>query len=362
VDPLPTVTGVSSASITSPPTATDNCVGAVTGTTTDPLAYTSPGTYTVTWIYDDGNGNTSTQPQTVVVENGLPIVDAHGPYTVDEGGSMLLTATGSDPDDDSLTYEWDLDYDGVTFTADAVGASVPFSAAALSGPAARVVAARATDTASGSATDTATLMILNVVPTAADDAYTTYEGFPLTVGAPGVLGNDSDPVDTLHAGLATGPDHGTLTTFVHDGSFTYTPAVGFSGTDSFTYAAHDGDSFALATVTITVLPVFDASGQSEAVNEFLRYLSPTGNPVGLPSGTTGFELTMLYGPTTIPASFTAVLNGTPVTGLFSPAPGTTNTVPIPLEPGRNVLVLKVEGTLPTGRVATERDRLVFIVG
>src|SRR5690606_28001437 len=35
------------------PTATDNCAGVITATTTDPLNYTAEGTYTITWTYDD---------------------------------------------------------------------------------------------------------------------------------------------------------------------------------------------------------------------------------------------------------------------------------------------------------------------
>ena len=62
------------------------------------------------------------------------------------------------------------------------------------------------------------------------------EDTPLTVAAPGVLGNDGDedsPV-TLQASLVSGPAHGTLVLNV-DGSFTYTPAANFNGVDGFTY-------------------------------------------------------------------------------------------------------------------------------
>ncbi|MCX2682066.1 T9SS type A sorting domain-containing protein [Galbibacter sp. EGI 63066] len=48
-------------------TATDNCEGSINATTNDPLSYTDQGTYTITWNYDDGNGNTSSQTQNVVV-------------------------------------------------------------------------------------------------------------------------------------------------------------------------------------------------------------------------------------------------------------------------------------------------------
>ena len=65
---LPTISGQCSVTITTVPTATDNCAGGVTGVTTDPLTYTVPGTYTVTWKYSDGKGNSSTQQQTVIVQ------------------------------------------------------------------------------------------------------------------------------------------------------------------------------------------------------------------------------------------------------------------------------------------------------
>ncbi|WP_281233076.1 T9SS type A sorting domain-containing protein [Flavobacterium gelatinilyticum] len=66
---LPQITGFCSvlAAEIAIPTATDTCAGTINGTTTDPLNYTAAGTYTITWTYDDGNGNTSSQNQTVVV-------------------------------------------------------------------------------------------------------------------------------------------------------------------------------------------------------------------------------------------------------------------------------------------------------
>ena len=76
VAPLPTVTGVGTATIAAPPTATDNCVGSLTGTTPDPLTYSTLGTHTVTWTYADGRGNSSTQSQSVIVtaSNVAPVL------------------------------------------------------------------------------------------------------------------------------------------------------------------------------------------------------------------------------------------------------------------------------------------------
>ncbi|PKL83240.1 MAG: hypothetical protein CVV24_06005 [Ignavibacteriae bacterium HGW-Ignavibacteriae-3] len=70
---LPTVTGECSATVTAP-TATDACSGAVTGTTTDPLTYSSQGTFTITWTFSDANGNSVQQTQTVVVKDITPPV------------------------------------------------------------------------------------------------------------------------------------------------------------------------------------------------------------------------------------------------------------------------------------------------
>lgn len=49
------------------PTAIDNCTGTISATTTDPLNYNLPGNYVITWKYNDGNGNISTQQQNLNV-------------------------------------------------------------------------------------------------------------------------------------------------------------------------------------------------------------------------------------------------------------------------------------------------------
>jgi gliding motility-associated-like protein len=107
---LPTINEECSASL-SAPTATDNCVGAITATTTDATSYSSEGTYTVTWLYEDGNGNSRTQTQTVIIDDvtdpvpavaTLPDVVAECSTTLTAPTSMdncsgLITATTSAP-------------------------------------------------------------------------------------------------------------------------------------------------------------------------------------------------------------------------------------------------------------------------
>ena len=84
-------------------------------------------------------------------------------------------------------------------------------------------------------------------------AYSTNENGVLNQAAPGVLGNVTDADgDPLTAILVSDVSHGTLVLNA-DGSFTYTPAAGFIGSDSFTCKANDGTAdSSLLTVTITV--------------------------------------------------------------------------------------------------------------
>ena len=112
----------------------------------------------------------------------------------------------------------------------------------------------------GTVTDTGTVTItVNSVedaPTPVDDAFTTDEdvAFSGNVLADNGSGADSDgdgePV-TAVAGTYTSVEGGTITLGAN-GDFTYTPASGFSGTDSFTYHVTDGANTSTGTVTMTV--------------------------------------------------------------------------------------------------------------
>ncbi|MDA0739643.1 MAG: Ig-like domain-containing protein, partial [Nitrospirae bacterium] len=91
------------------------------------------------------------------------------------------------------------------------------------------------------------------VPIAIDDSYSANQGVALIIPAPGVVGNDFDPNgETLMAVINSNPNNGTVILNA-DGSFTYSPNGGFSGTDNLTYHAHDGDLESnVATVTLSV--------------------------------------------------------------------------------------------------------------
>ena len=104
-----------------------------------------------------------------------------------------------------------------------------------------------------------TVKKLNLAPVGISDTYATAEDTPLTQSVPGVLGNDTDDagMNPLTAILVAGPSHGTLALNA-GGSFVYTPAANFHGTDGFTYKVSDGSlTSADTTVTITVTSVND---------------------------------------------------------------------------------------------------------
>lgn len=124
----------------------------------------------------------------------------------------------------------------------------------------------------------------NDPPVAAYDSYSTVMQQALGVSAPGVLANDSDPNSTtITAVLVANPLHGALA-LAANGSFTYTPQLGFYGLDGFTYRASDGSLQSTTTnvtlnvtpFTLTLAPVEDATGntstpaKADGGNEDLR--------------------------------------------------------------------------------------------
>ena len=101
-------------------------------------------------------------------------------------------------------------------------------------------------------TATVTITVTNTPPTPGDDAATTDQDVAVIID---VLANDSDPDgDPLAVYSFTYEGAGTVV-LNEDGTFTYTPAVGFVGEDCFTYSVSDGEIGTepiLATVIITV--------------------------------------------------------------------------------------------------------------
>jgi streptogramin lyase len=98
----------------------------------------------------------------VETSNRAPVANAGGPYLVNEGSSIKLDGTGSsDPDGDSLTYQWDLNNDGVFETT---GAAPTFNA--IDGNSVQNVKLRVSDPAGLSDEQTVGVSIRNLAPSA----------------------------------------------------------------------------------------------------------------------------------------------------------------------------------------------------
>ena len=106
---------------------------------------------------------------------------------------------------------------------------------------------------------------------------------------------------------------------------------------------------------------YGKGGRPMDVNTFLGYEQPTEAQTILADGDKSYVVHVYYGRTIDPSTFTAELNRENVSDLFSPEPLTDEEVEIPLQKGRNTLILSVEGTRKDGKKASDTDRLVFIV-
>jgi uncharacterized repeat protein (TIGR01451 family) len=95
---------------------------------------------------------------------------------------------------------------------------------------------------------------LKVSPLAFADTYNATKDVPLSIGAPGVLSNDTGtPAPSAQTITSGATAQGGTVTLNADGSFSYTPASGFTGTDSFSYTVTNGlTPNDTATVTINV--------------------------------------------------------------------------------------------------------------
>jgi hypothetical protein len=132
----------------------------------------------------------------------LPSADAGGPYVTPEGTDVLLNATGSsDPQGGPLTYQWDFDYDGLTFTVDAAGATPLYTDVGRDKT--RTLAVRVTDVGGAQDIGTASLTVTNVAPSVSIGSNAPKDEGSLVT----VTGTATDPgwEDPLSATIDWGP-------------------------------------------------------------------------------------------------------------------------------------------------------------
>lgn len=280
--------------------------GLVSGT----LPYGAEGSYSVTVSASDGSGVPATQAfgWTVVHSNQLPSAGNDG-YATDRNVALVVAAPGvlgndSDPDNDALSTQLSADVlHGTLVLAADGGFSYQPTADFCGSDSFRY---RANDGSGNSNLATVSLGVTctNRPPQASADAYSTPRNVVLAVGAPGVLGNDSDPDDNpLTSQLQPGSASNGNVSLAANGSFSFTPTAAYCGPAGFSYRAHDGvTTSAASAVAINVactnqppVAVGAIAEQANAENDLINLSSaahfsdPDGNTLaytatGLPPG------------------------------------------------------------------------------
>ena len=187
---------------------------------------------------------------------GLPAITSTPLTSATANSPYSYTVVASDTAGNAMSYSLDVAPAGMTI--DAVTGTISWTPSTVQAGV-NAVTVRATNTLAKFVTQSFSVAValpVNRAPTANNDAYAMIMGSTLTVAAPGVLANDSDPDagDTLSAlnfsqGTATG-----ILTGNANGSFIYKPASSFSGMATLGYQAQDnrGGLSNAAAITITV--------------------------------------------------------------------------------------------------------------
>ncbi|MCL2656886.1 MAG: Ig-like domain-containing protein [Betaproteobacteria bacterium] len=222
---------------------------------------TSGQTDTFVYTIEDSDGSRSTTTLTITVSSG-----ANRPATFDGDSSASVTEDSgdyvrsgqiivTDPDDPAATIVAQTNVEGSygSFSIDADGHWIYTADNAKLKPLS--IPGQATDRFTIQSNDGTTFDIvitlngINDAPTAADDAITTAYNTAKSGQLPDA--SDGDDGQSITYAKDSDPTHGTLV--IHaDGSYTYTPDAGYSGTDSFTYTVSDGTDSTAYTVTVTV--------------------------------------------------------------------------------------------------------------
>ena len=207
--------------------------GTYTYTETD-LSFT--GTDTLSFSSNDGHGGARTSQAVISVGDGSTIITSTSGGT--GHGAITGSAVASDGFGDTMTYAvlsgpasgsvaLDAATGAYTYTPDASWVGGPLGSFTV----------RATDGHGGSSDIVVSLAETNAAPTAALTGGTGFEGHSI---AGAVVGADTDG-DALTYSLVAGhgPSHGAVI-LAADGTYAFTPAGGFFGTDSFQVSVSDG--------------------------------------------------------------------------------------------------------------------------
>jgi len=276
--------------------------------------YNGSDSFTYSVIDGQGGIDTATVNVTVIPVNDAPVANDDDFTTVEDTllgvAAPGVLANDSDMDGDSLTASLVADVSNGTLTFHTDGSFDYLPNADFNGIDSFTYVAIDGEADSNEATVTIEVSADNDAPVAVNDHYAAEEDTALVIDAPGVLSNDTDVEnDFLFAILETEPAHGILV-LQPDGSFTYTPDLNFSGTDTFTYLTQDEvEISAPATVTITIGAINDipvANDDSYLTDEDTPLVIAAAGVLGNDTDADGNPLTAVWDAG--PADGTLILN------------------------------------------------------
>ena len=243
--------------------AINGATGEITVVDNTNLDFDTTASYALSVTVSDGLNTSATTTVTVNITNTneSPTINP-ATFAVLENaanGTSVGTVTAIDPDaGDSQNFTIMGGNTGGAFTINGTTGEITVAnSAALDFETTTTFNLAIQVTDGGALSDTATITInltdVNEAPTVVDQSHSASGSSDLVVAAPGVLAGSTDPEgNALNAVLVAGPSSGSVVLNA-DGSFVYTPTIGFSGTVTFTFIANDGaNNSNVGTVTIDV--------------------------------------------------------------------------------------------------------------
>jgi hypothetical protein len=242
---LPVLNLVAPATVTTIPTANDNCRGIVNGTANGTLTFNKPGTYQITWTYNDLNGNLTNQTQQVVVADIVaPVITAPAAITLNGdvsicGAIATFTATATDDSDSPITITY----------SQASGSVFPIGET--------IVTITASDISNNTSTATFTVNVLPTTVAAITGNTTICSGSTTVLATASTGGNwstDNSLVATVDAaGVVTGLSAGSATiTYTNACGATASRVITVNNLPAATVSAQGATSFcAGGSVTLT---------------------------------------------------------------------------------------------------------------
>ena len=239
--------------VTNPSHGSVSITNASTGDFTYSPALGYAGLDSFTFNATDSVGHTSTSATESVTVNDNPPTANDGSFSTPVDNALSATLSASELDSgQTLTFAIVTQpaQGTVTISDPATGAFTYTPSAGYLGNASFTF--KVNDGYLDSNTATVSLAVVDQAPVATAASFTIKANGTL---AKSLEASDADAGQSLTYAIVTQPSHGTLSlTDTSTGAFTYTPASGFSGSDSFSFKVNDGyldSNTATDTITIT---------------------------------------------------------------------------------------------------------------